>query len=452
MNSTRLRLEEVFTPTQPARATFIERSVINDKLVKALVTPGKQIVVYGYSGSGKTTLLVNKLEQFYEDYIVTRCTTGMSFDQIMLTAFDELNPFYGAEHTSSRSAKVSSSLSSDYAMIRAQLSGELSSSKVTKVQRVLPPQLTPQTLSRFMGEAKCCWVLEDFHKIDPSEKTKLSQTMKLFMDMSVIYPSVKIIAIGAVDTAREVIEYDSEMHNRVTEIQVPLMERDELSEIIQKGQNLLNFELPYSVKEGIVAYSNGLASVCHQLCFNICFEAGITETLEQSVVISDNELHDAVTMYLDEASDTVKAAFDRALRQRHSRYQNAKLILTALTSFDQDGATHAQLLAQIRKEEVEYPASNLTSYLLQLQSEKKGKLLRHDSASGKYSFADPVYRVFAIAALAGNPKRASTVPRLIFEENDLLLRAFRDSTAFAKAVEELSELVGQMLDVKQPKS
>jgi ABC-type bacteriocin/lantibiotic exporter with double-glycine peptidase domain len=56
----------VFTPTTPARLAFVERESINNKLVNALRTPGKQVVVYGYYGSGKTTLLENKLHQIYE--------------------------------------------------------------------------------------------------------------------------------------------------------------------------------------------------------------------------------------------------------------------------------------------------------------------------------------------------------------------------------------------------
>ena len=51
---------DVFTPSQPAKLSFIDRDSINDSLVNALNTPGKQIVVYGHSGSGKTTLLSNK--------------------------------------------------------------------------------------------------------------------------------------------------------------------------------------------------------------------------------------------------------------------------------------------------------------------------------------------------------------------------------------------------------
>ncbi len=55
------RVTDVFTPATPARVTFVERDAINEKLVNALNTPGKQIVVYGHSGNGKSTFLVNKL-------------------------------------------------------------------------------------------------------------------------------------------------------------------------------------------------------------------------------------------------------------------------------------------------------------------------------------------------------------------------------------------------------
>ena len=73
------------------------REEVNDKLVEALMTPGTQLVVYGYSGSGKSTLLRNKLRQIYEREITTRCTSSTSFDQLMLSAFDDLDSYYVTE-------------------------------------------------------------------------------------------------------------------------------------------------------------------------------------------------------------------------------------------------------------------------------------------------------------------------------------------------------------------
>lgn len=52
-----------------------------------------------------------------------------------------------------------------------------------KSVRYVPPQLTAQTLGKLLGEAKACWVLEDFHKIAESEKPFLAQMMKVFMDL-----------------------------------------------------------------------------------------------------------------------------------------------------------------------------------------------------------------------------------------------------------------------------
>src|SRR5690242_14309632 len=94
------QVRDVFTPTKPARIAFIDRDAINQKLVSALQTPAKQIIVYGHSGSGKTTLLANKLTQLFENHITTRCMKGLKFEQLLLDAFDQLSPFFKVEQTS----------------------------------------------------------------------------------------------------------------------------------------------------------------------------------------------------------------------------------------------------------------------------------------------------------------------------------------------------------------
>jgi hypothetical protein len=53
---------------------------------------------------------------------------------------------------------------------------------------------------------------------------------------------------------------------------------DETRKIIDIGKERLNFAFAKAVQESIVRYSNGLASVCHQLCLNVCNAAGLYET------------------------------------------------------------------------------------------------------------------------------------------------------------------------------
>ena len=391
------QVREVFTPTSVARLTFVERNDINEQLVDALITPGKQLVVYGDSGSGKTTLLINKLHQIYEHHITTHCMAGMNFDQILLECFSRLNPFYTDEIVERGRTGITGSLRADYLGIMGRIESTSSREAERRDKSLLPPQLTAQTLGIFLGKANCCWVLEDFHKIPEKEKTKLSNVMKIFMDMADEYQDLKIIAIGAVGTAREVVAFDLEMKNRVAEINVPLMTNQELLEILKKGENLLNIFVNHDIKLNIVNYSSGLASVCHQLGLNLCVAAGIYETLEIKKIIDKPLIEEVLSNYVKQESDTMKATFDKALKlKKKTKYDTCKLILEslALTNTD-DGLTRTEILRFIKEKIPYYTSKKLTSYLKELQCEDRGVIIRHDPVSGKYSYSNPFQKVFA---------------------------------------------------------
>lgn len=390
---------DVFTPTKPARIAFVERDSVNDKLVNSLSTPGKQIVVYGHSGNGKTTLLVNKLTQLYDRHITTRCMKGLKFEQLLLDAFDQLSPFYTQERQSLVKTSTGMDLGASYLMLQAKISGSTSIDKGEKQTRLLPPQLTPQALGRFLGAQKACWVLEDFHKIDESEKAQLSQLMKVFMDLSDDYHELKIIAIGAVDTARQVVDYDNEMRNRVAEVHVSLMTQQEISCIIEKGEAALNISFNPEIKRLIARHSNGLASVCHHLCLNMCNAAGIIQTVEGNTFnLTREHCESALKTYVDEASDSTKSAFAKALKKRRqTQYANAHLILDAVSALSESGVARADILNRIRRAEPKYPEANLKYLLPKLCTLDYGGILRFDSNSGLYSFSDPIYLAYALA-------------------------------------------------------
>jgi GTPase SAR1 family protein len=389
---------EVFTPTKPARIAFVERNDINDKLVNALATPGKQIVVYGHSGTGKTTLLLNKLHQIYENHITTRCMKGLKFEQLILDAFDQMSLFYTSEISNRSASTRTADIASSYALLSAKINSSSLVESGQKQARILPPLLTSQSLGKFLGAAKACWILEDFHKIDESEKQSLSQLMKVFMDLSDDYPEVKIVAIGAVDTARQVVEYDHEMRHRVAEIPVTLMIPDEIKEIIKKGEAALNIKISPAIATLVAKYSNGLASVCHHLCLNMCDAANIHQTVPGDAYQMTNEdCESAVKTYVDEASDSIKSAFGKALKPRRRSENNAEIIIQALSTFKEDGAARFDILKKIQQDRSSYPDHRLKSNLINLCKPTYGEVLRYDSNSSLYSFTDPIYRAYALA-------------------------------------------------------
>ncbi len=396
---------EVFTPTRPARLTFVERDSVNDQLVDSLRTPGKQVVVYGPSGSGKTTLLVNKLNQIYETHVTVRCVAETTFSQVLARAFDHLGAFIASSKTSKSGNQSKVNFSAEYAKLKAEVEASADFVEEETRARTIALQITPERLAEFLGMARACLVLEDFHKMSTPEKVRVAQAMKVFMDMADSYPDVRLVLIGAVDTAREVIEYDREMHNRVSEVRVPLMDDQEIRQVLVKGEALLNVIFHGNLKSEISRYANGVASVAHQLGLNLCFAANIAETCDKRFEFDTHHLESAIARYVQDSADTLKAAFGRALRrERIRRFDNTRLILTALADSGADGARHSELLAAIRKIEPDYPSGNLTNYLLELQCQYRGGLIRYEADSGRYAFSNPLYFTYALLTLSSDDR------------------------------------------------
>jgi hypothetical protein len=258
----------------------------------------------------------------YENHITTRCSAASTFASILLDTFDQLDTHYVETRSTGMSSTKKNSLNLDLAKIKAAYEQQVGSSAGSTSKRAVPLQLTTQRLAELMGAEHLCWIIEDFHKVPTEEKVPLSQAFKIFSDMASQYPDLRIVAIGATDTAREVVEHDREMANRVAEVLVPLMTDDELISILDNGERLMKCSLA-DLKSDIVRFSSGLPSVCHHLALNACLSAGLEVTAIEMRTLGDADLKTAIARYVDESSDTVKGVFDQASRRyRVRKYDN----------------------------------------------------------------------------------------------------------------------------------
>jgi hypothetical protein len=415
------KVQDVFTPSSPARANFVERHKINRRIVRALTTRGKQVVIYGHSGSGKTTLLENKLLQVYDRHIKTNCMKGMSFDSVLLDAFDQLESFYVDEKVQTGKVTIDAGVKANFQLIKAHLTAKRENSNQAKSKRIIPPQLTGPNLAKMIGEAKYCWVLEDFHKIEGEEKKKLSQLMKVFMDLSDVYPELKIVAVGAVNTARQVVQYDSEMRRRLAEIHIPLMTDEEIGKIVDNGCHMLNVKISEELIQDISHHSNGVASICHQLCALMCEELDIFHTILtfDDISFDYSNVTYAVSEYLELESDTIKRAFDNALKLKDSDD-----IIYALSTVKQTGAKLEEIHATLTSRELRYSEQQISSILDKLLLEKYGELVKYDEDSHKFSFSDPFYRTFALAYFKYKDEENTKKSLSASEMRDILNSAF----------------------------
>jgi hypothetical protein len=402
---------EVFTPSTQAQVNFVDRASVNSQLMDAINTAGKQLIVYGESGSGKSTLLMNKLRDTYLTYITTRCSKAMTYEQLLLDAFDQLNPFYTQGRSGNSTRRISPALQASFVSISANLS----KSSGEQQTRALPPQLTAQRLAEFLGAKSMCWVVEDFHKMPPEEKKPFAQALKIFSDVSTEYPEVMVIAIGATDTAREVVEYDPEMSNRVSELHVPLMTAEELGLILENGQELLNVNLG-GVAEGIVEYSLGMPSTCHQIALNACLEKGIKSTQKVRLAFTWRDLDPAVRRWINDSSDTIQAKLFRALgRRKTGKYDNCRIILAAVASGPITGMSFDEILSKIHEDYRDYPEKNLRRYLRELTKDERGQLLKAVTG-GRWRFVSGIYHSI-VQGMLSKPRHADYVsPRQYVEQ------------------------------------
>jgi len=385
-----LQVEEVFTPTMPARKNFVERKIIDKRVLRALKTPGMQVVLYGLTGSGKTTLLVNKLSQKKYDFVRSNCTSGMTFQALLSDVYIKLGQPFDCKQLKSThlSSEDSIGLKGTYSK-----NGDIDvvTTEQTKISEVDAFELST---ARLLGSRGLKWVIEDFHKLDMEVRTKLSQMMKVFMDLSVEFPKLKIIALGAKNSAREVVELDPEMENRVSEIKVPLMRKEEIEQIVKKGCALLNVKVTPSTVEDIVKHSNGVASICHHLCLLMCESKDIdeTDTFDQEITLDYDDFNYAVQEYREQESDTLKAAFQRVFK-----IKNAFKIVQSLAESNHDGLIFEEINDFIKNnyDAVHMKPSQIRSLLEQLTGRTNTNILIFDDNSDTYCFKDPFYKIFA---------------------------------------------------------
>ncbi|TVZ47435.1 ATP-binding protein [Olleya sp. Hel_I_94] len=412
-------LEEVFTPSQPAKYTFVERSSVNNRLERALKTPGKQLVIYGHSGAGKTTLLTNKFKAKKIKSITTRCVTGMTLSDIVKDAFSQLEIFYVTQSDKVESNKLGGGLSASYFGLKASISADTSGSSKTVVKRAVELPINPQTLAKFIGESGNCWVIEDFHKINSEDKVLLAQIMKVFMDSSVDYPKLKIIAIGAVNTAREVVQYDPEMRNRISEIEVPLMSVEDLEDILTVGQDLLNISIPHTITDKIVAYSSGLPAVTHQLGLLMCeaSKVEITHNSAKALKLDIKTFDNALDEYLNENSDTLKAVYENATKISHKRKsENPSDILTAILASNKENISILEIKENLQLSDKTYKGNNLKKYVDELTTPNRSEILRYNKDSGTYYFSNPFIKAYSQCALKRDVQTGSMSPKAFLKE------------------------------------
>jgi hypothetical protein len=235
------------------------------------------------------------------------------------------------------------------------------------------------------------------------------------MDCSNDYSMVRIICVGAVESARELLQYDNELSNRMAELYVPPMSRDELLRIVHVGLGLMNVELEKKdIENKITTYSNSLASVCHQLCYNMCYESGLIHNPVFCRELKESNLSNAVKSYLGTVSDTFTRNLERACTIPKCKSLLHEIIEREEEYFDPKIDNNGKELSETRTMDRE-------KILNQLAGIEYGEIIRKNQDSKLYSFTNPFFMTFLKMKMTmAKTERESINRGPIFQINELL--------------------------------
>lgn len=433
----RKSLKEIFTPNTIAKLTYVKRVELENELLSNINIPGKQIILYGHSGSGKTTLIRKILHDQKINFVQIHCTSDTTINDIILDTFDNLDRFYISEKQSNKSYSITNSLKLEYKSISAEISTKQDFSSEEKMVRLLPPRLTTQKLAKFLGEINAVWIIEDFHKVSYVEKRKIADILKIFIDIANDFPYVKIICIGAVGSARELIDIDSNLYPRITELHVPLLSEKEIKTIINHGCEILNISMSENLIKKISFYSNRLASLTHQMCYDICYSNQILKQQYRHKTIGDKYFKNAIESYLNKNSDTLKGIYDSCVKRQLAWY-----ILRTFTSIEKDSVRFEEIKNRVCQKQRIYTDNEIKKELEELSSPSIN-IIRYDVNSDCYSFSTPFWGAFlkmqsTIENTNRNNKKNKHKKFIIKNQNDIDADVYN---AFLEKLEELKKLM-----------
>lgn len=215
-------IEDVYKDAGIPTYTFVEPNEYT-KIIVALRTKGKCLIVEGPSGIGKTTCIIKGLESLGLD-----------------------NASY----------------------------------KILTPRKQNDKSVIEQLLAD--NHNKGIIIIDDFHLLAKEIKIGLSDLMKTIADEERI--DLKLVLIGINKAGDSLIDLAPDLNNRITTVKFEINPDKKILELIEKGETELNIDIRY--KENIVRKANGSFHITQLLCKELCMMENLIQTTTKKKVLT----------------------------------------------------------------------------------------------------------------------------------------------------------------------
>ncbi len=370
-------IREAFTPNSPilSIALFSGRKNEVAKIIECLNTKGQHILLYGDRGVGKSSLarisclLLNNAGIADGKLYQKRCDSHDTFKSIVEPILNSI----GVD-----SSSLTKESENTWGLNKVLNVGTRS---IVTAEGNAHNSLSPSWVVDKIKDVNGILLIDEFDVIaDNTEKKKIAEMIKLLSDCR---SSLTVFIVGIAETANILMGGHPSVNRCLKEIKLGRMRREELQEIIKKGEDRATISYDVSVKNKIVALSSGYAYYTHLLALKAAEEA----IADDRKKITKNDLTVAMQKAAGDAEGSLKQAYDDAVRS--SRKDEFKKIVIAAALCGDDEFRAKDLRDKYEKYTGRPISQNeLNNYFAKLISRDDSCILKR-LGTGVYRFTDP---------------------------------------------------------------
>lgn len=292
--------------TDPSRLVGREQECID--LARALLAPGRHVVVFGDRGVGKTSTAKVVTTSLCKDdshqFIEYQCGTMDTYMDIVGKVLADCGKLSIAKKKSDSHEQVVS------AGIRAIIADGGAQSKRTAVFEtvdLVQVNLTPDLFARHLVGINGIALLDEFDRIkDEDTKRFFAETMKALSNYN---SGLKFLICGVSNSASTLIGTHQSMNRNLKAIKIPYMPPSDLRRIIDDGLEQLSISFDSRLKDAIVWVSCGLPYFTHLLCEELAVYA-ITKRRNNLNLL---DLRHATQLAINNVADGIEADYEHAV-------------------------------------------------------------------------------------------------------------------------------------------
>lgn len=315
-----VKLNEVFTPGGQPSITYVDRGHLGiEKTVrKAISLPNTIVALTGPTKSGKTVLCKSVLEQF--EYVWIDGGQIKKEGDLWSKVVSELQLANEVTEKESTSTTGGAGIGGEGTLgapgvaslkVTVTTNGSRLSLRETGKKYVVDNM---QQAIDVLVERGICLVVDDFHYIEADERASLVRSLK-----GAVFRGLKVVFLSTPHRAFDTIKAEVEVTGRFKHVTVPTWSIPDLRQIAEIGFNALNVKVDDATIEEAAQESEASPLLMQRFCWNLCYDAGVTETMTLTRDIGKVDLIPIFNEVAEDAGLPIYAKLARGPQSRTDR-------------------------------------------------------------------------------------------------------------------------------------